>query len=131
MFETLEDDICAVLSYRYSVKNPPVPKSCLWVSEVLPSLDDRRFQEIVRVNRAQFHHILNLIEGSKFYCGGWSSKQLPVFTQLAISLYRLGSYGDGATTSKISALFGVGDGGTIERITDRFFKVKSEHRSQF
>lgn len=51
-----------------------------------------------------------------------SSKQFTVFFQLALVMYRLGSNGNSASISKIAGVFGVGDGGTIDRVTRRVFQ---------
>uniref|UniRef100_A0A0A9XT22 Uncharacterized protein n=1 Tax=Lygus hesperus TaxID=30085 RepID=A0A0A9XT22_LYGHE len=52
-----------------------------------------------------------------------SKLQFPVEVQLMIVLHRLGSNGEGASVAKIAALFGIGDGGRIDIITNRIFKA--------
>ena len=61
-----------------------------------------------------FKKILSLIKDDSVFDGARSGKQYSVETQLAVTLYRLGSSGEGATISKISSLFGIGDSGTTQ-----------------
>ncbi len=116
--------MATILSRRYTVPSTLVPKSTMWIREVLPALDEKRFKQMLRVNRQQFSVIISLIENHAVFHGDGSSRQLPVSTQLAITLFRLGSSGTGASTSKISTLFGLGDGGTIHRTTKRVIQVR-------
>lgn len=76
---------------------------------------------MLRCTRTQFNVILALIENHAVFHGKNSQKQFSVQFQLAIVLYRLGSNGEGATLGKVAALFGVGDGGSIDKITLRVF----------
>lgn len=97
---------------------------------ILPNINDERFKMMVRVTREQFHFVLSKIESDPiFNCG--PNLQYSVAIQLALTLYRLGSYGDGASIARIAALFGIGDGGTIENITHRvlsaIFKLRHEY----
>lgn len=96
---------------------------------VLPNISDERFKMMVRVNREQFHEIISRIDSNPiFNCG--PNLQFPVAVQLALTLYRLGAYADGASLVRIAALFGVGDGGTVEKITKRvlnaIFNLRNE-----
>lgn len=77
---------------------------------------------LLRCTKAQFNTILALIDEHPVFHGQNSGKQFTTQFQLALVLYRLGSSGDGATLGRIWNLFGVGDGGTINKITSRVFK---------
>ncbi|GBP12937.1 Protein ANTAGONIST OF LIKE HETEROCHROMATIN PROTEIN 1 [Eumeta japonica] len=85
-------------------------------------MDDNRFRQMLRVDRTQFAHLLSLIENDDVFakCSG---KQFPVDIQLAVVLYRLGSSGESASIRKIASTFGIGDGGTLTKITRRVFKA--------
>jgi len=98
-----------------------VPKSLAWLSQVLPNLDEMRFKIMMRMTRPQFGMILELIQHDPVFLN--DKKQLSVSTQLAIVLFRLGSYGSGNSIAKLATLFGVGDGGTVDRVTSRVFQV--------
>lgn len=50
---------------------------------------------------------------------------------MAVTLFRLGGYGDAAGIRKIATLFGVGDGGTIDIMTKRIFGAILEMESEF
>lgn len=79
---------------------------------------------MLRVNRVVFTFILNKIKSNPLFLGENASLQIPVEIQLAIVLYRLGSSGEAASIRKIAAIFGIGDGGSIDKITKRVFKVR-------
>lgn len=120
--DTLVDDLHALESVQYH--NPmKVPKTLSWTFGVLPQLDNERFKQMMRMNRETFQYLFNRIKDDPEFHGQNSVLQTPIEVQLAIVLYRLGSYGDGGSIRKIASLFGVGDGATIERITNRIFKV--------
>lgn len=63
--------------------------------------------------------------------GSNADKQFSVQFQLALVLYRLGSYGEGSTLVKIASLFGIGDGGTIHKVTKRVFESILTLEQQF
>lgn len=65
--------------------------------------------------------IINIIKNNKIFES--STHQIPVSIQLAITLYRLGTSGNGASIANIARLFGVGDGSTITRVTRRVFEA--------
>lgn len=119
--------------FRYAIPfvHHSVPKAQNFLTDVLPYLDEYRFKNIVRVSWQSFESILNLIKDDEVFHGPRSCKQFPVEVQLIIVLYRLGSIGEGATLRKISSLFGIGDGGTIQIITNRIFKVLLKLKKQF
>lgn len=105
---------------RYAYRGK-VPKNLQWFDETLQQLDEKRFRIYLRCSRQQFNIILGLIEDHPAFNGVNSEKQFSVAFQLAIVLYRLGCNGRGATIATIAALFGVSDGGTIDKITRRVF----------
>ena len=117
----------AMVSARRYTFMSKVPKSNEWFNHILPQLDDKRFKIMLRVSRKQLSVILRLIENNDIFKGQNSCHQFPVSTQLALVLYRLGSNGDGASVPKMSALLGIGDGGTMDRITTRVFKVSNSY----
>jgi len=66
---------------------------------------------------------MDKIQGHKVFQGKNSGRQFPIATQLALVFYRLGCSGDGGSVMKMTSLFGIGDGGTLDKITKRVFKV--------
>lgn len=121
IFDELEDKVAIFSGFRYSYRDN-VPKNLQWYDEILPNLDERRFKMLFRCTQAQFNVILALIEGHPVFHGQNSDKQFSIQFQLALVLYRLGSNGEGATLGRIATLFGIGDGGTIEKCTSRVFE---------
>lgn len=130
IFDTLIENVCIVSAHRYAIPRTNVVKSSEWISMVLPNISDERFKMMIRLTREQFHFTLSKIESDAiFNCG--PNHQYSVAIQLTLTLYRLGAYGDGASIVRIAALFGIGDGGTIEKITrrvlDAIFKLRNEY----
>jgi len=108
--------LACIKESRYSIPfiHHSVPKVFTFTNEVLQNLDEGRFKKYMRCSRSQFNKILCLIENDSAFDGARSGKQLPIELQLIVTLYRLGSYGEGATICKMAGLFGIGDGGTIQ-----------------
>lgn len=130
MFDELYENLLIVVSHRYGIDRGKVLKSRVWICMVFPNLDETRFRQIVRVNRAQFDVILSLIQNNPvFNCA--PNRQYPVFVQLALILYRLGCYGESASIGKIATLFGIGDGGKIDKITKRVLTALLKLESRF
>lgn len=88
---------------------------------------------MTRVTFGQFDLIYNLIKDNQIF--KWPTQtckpQIPVSIQLAITLYRLGTSGNGASISNIARLFGVGDGSTITRVTRRVFQAILDVENQY
>lgn len=120
--DNLLHDLETITMFRYSYVST-VPKNLSWYESTFPLYDSQRFRHLVRCTPSQFDIILNLISDHECFNGPNSDKQFTVAFQLALTLYRLGSNGDGSTIFKLSCLFGVGDGGTIDRVTQRVFKA--------
>lgn len=115
------DALTMISSKRYCFRSN-VPKYLSWFDETVPQYDDKRFKMLFRCTRQQFKTILDLIKDNPVFHGKNSEKQFSLYFQLALVMYRLGSFGTGAEIGKIAALFGIGDGGTIDKITWRVFK---------
>lgn len=123
--DEIMDDAAEVIQnisfMRYGFRSS-VPKNYLWFEETLQLLDDKRFKIMMRCTRARFNMILDLIKDNELFHGVNSNKQFTPYFQLALVMYRLGSNGTGASIAKIASLFGVGDGGTIDKVTWRVFR---------
>lgn len=118
IMEDLVDDLTIFIMNNQIYKNF-IPKSFEWYELVLPNLDDERYRQMLRVNREDFNKLVSLIENDDIFLS--TKLQFSVQKQLAIVLYRLGCYGEGASIKKLASLFGIGDGATIDRITKRVF----------
>lgn len=122
MFDNLYEDIYIVLTYRCGVRSI-LPKSTVWHEDILTQLDEDRFKMMMRVNRQQFSYLVQIISNDIEFNKSHSCEQLSLALQLAIVLYRLGSSGESGSIRKIASSFGIGDGGTIYKITNRVFSV--------
>ena len=108
--------LACIEEIRYTVPfvHHSVPKAAHFLNDIFPHMDENRFKQFARCSRTQLKTILGLIQDDKVFDGARSGKQFPIEMQLVITLYRLGASGEGATLTKMAALFGVGDGGTIQ-----------------
>ncbi|KAJ6638448.1 hypothetical protein Bhyg_11183 [Pseudolycoriella hygida] len=120
ILDQLEDDL--LLLCRYSDQSAGVPKSHGFYDSIFFNLDENRFKTFVRCTRKHFAVIYNKTKEHPVFTGKNSEKQLSIYFQLALVMYRIGSNGNAASVRKLVALFGVGDGGTIDRITERVFE---------
>lgn len=122
VMEDFVDDVVGIYSCRRGV-SLNVPKSIDWRTNILSSFDNRRFNQMLRVSRSQFVHLVNLIKGDEVFATASVHRQIAVDLQLAIVLFRLGSSGSSASVRKICTVFGVSDGGILANITERVFKA--------
>lgn len=122
IMDDIFEDVISAASCRLGVWNS-VPKSMHWSLDILTQLDDNRFLQMMRVTRIEFHRLVSVIREDDEFNNSPSCLQFPVEYQVAIVLYRLGSSGEGASIRKIATFFGIGDGGTIDKITRRVFKA--------
>ena len=93
-----------------------------WI--VLYQIDDHRFKQELRVSRQKFNEILILIKDHPVFHTEKEMQQFPVHVQLAATLYRLGHYGSSTSIYKLARQFGMGDGSSVSRVTDRVIKVR-------
>ncbi|KAM8702541.1 hypothetical protein ACLKA7_005657 [Drosophila subpalustris] len=120
--EILDDfieDAIAIFSCRRGI-SIGVPKSIDWRNNILSSFGDGRFKQMLRVSKYQFANMVNLIKADEVFSTA-GIRQIPVDLQIAIVLFRLGSSGSSASVKKICTIFGIGDGGTLAKITDWVF----------
>ncbi|KIY70502.1 hypothetical protein CYLTODRAFT_441951 [Cylindrobasidium torrendii FP15055 ss-10] len=90
----------------------------LLIDFALSPEDHNRFVDMVRVSPYVFASILELIEDNPIFHNNSPNPQEPVELQLAVALYRLGRYGNGASVKDVARVFGIGDG-TAELYTER------------
>lgn len=124
------ENIEIVLSLRRSIEYF-VPKSRVWGDDILTQFDDDRFRQMLRCTKSEFFFLCSLITPSKEFHHKNACKQFSVDRQLAIVLYRLGSGGESTSIRKIATIFGIGDGGTIQNITNRIFRAFLELKNKY
>lgn len=92
-----------------------VPRQIRWCEAVIDKYDPDRFRTKFGLLKSTFTKLAECIKHSDHFD---SRDQFPVDMQLAIVLYRLRTSGN---LCRVSAMFGIGDGSTIRRITKRVF----------
>jgi hypothetical protein len=65
-----------------------------------------RFSGMLRVSPDIFHIILSLIKDHRIFTNTLNVPQTPVEVQLAVTLYRMGRYGNGASLEDIAQVAG-------------------------
>ncbi|GLB45647.1 hypothetical protein LshimejAT787_2500390 [Lyophyllum shimeji] len=139
-FESLEEacqqfdldlaTILAVEETRYLNRRSPVPKAgnlhLAWVYSENPDHHDR-FINMLHVSPHVFQIILILIENHPIFTNYSNLGQTPVKQQLAVTLYRMGRFGNAASVEDIARTAGCGEG-SVENYTDRCFTaIESLH----
>ncbi|KDQ52057.1 hypothetical protein JAAARDRAFT_139205 [Jaapia argillacea MUCL 33604] len=76
------------------------------------------FRENLRVSPTTFDRVVSMIESDPIFSNNSQNAQIPVETQLAITLYRFGHYGNAAGLQQVANWAGVAKG-TVELVTRR------------
>ena len=77
-----------------------------------------------------FQTILNLIEKHAIFTNGSNNSQAPVEQQLAVTLFRMGRYGNAASIEDIAREAGCSEG-SVENFTNRCLKAIESLHDQF
>lgn len=87
-----------------------------WYRNILLRSSDSRFREYMRMSRPTFLHVLGLLRNhsSDLFFSRRGAAQLPLELQLALTLYRLGCYGNCARTNAVADCFGVSPGAVVK-----------------
>jgi hypothetical protein len=92
--------------------------------------DHHRFTQMLRVTPESFQFILQLIQDHPIFTTTSHRPQTPVEIQLAVTLFRMGRYGNGASVKDIARTAGISEG-AVERFTDRCFEAIHSHHDEF
>ncbi|KAF8816058.1 hypothetical protein BYT27DRAFT_7221782 [Phlegmacium glaucopus] len=107
------DSLIAILSSCYPNGRHRVPKAgdlhLAWEYAQNPS-DHHHFINMLCVTPLVFQTILNLIEEHPVFTNHSNNAQTPVEQQLAVTLYRMGRCGNGASLEDISHMAGCSEG---------------------
>jgi hypothetical protein len=118
---------------RYLNGRPPVPKhgnlSLAWEFSQDPA-HHLRFINMLRVSPLVFLRILDLIEDHYVFRNDANLAQTPVEKQLAVTLFRMGRYGNGASVEDIARAAGCSEG-SVENYTNRCFEAILSLQAQF
>lgn len=127
------DIIRLIVQTRYLRDRHPVKKAgnlhLAWEYAQSPS-DHHRFTQMLRVTPESFQYILQLIEDHPVFTTTSHRPQTPVEIQLAVTLYRMGRFGNGASIKDIARTAGVSEG-AVERFTERCFEAIHLHHDKF
>jgi len=115
---------------RYLQSRPPVIKAgnlhLAWVYAQNPA-DHDRFINMLRVSPAVFEVLLHLIEEHPIFSNNSNNPQKPVQAQLAVTLYRMGCYGNGASLEDIARIAGCSEGDIVNATAHCFEATESLH----
>ncbi|KAL1937971.1 hypothetical protein VTO73DRAFT_12721 [Trametes versicolor] len=113
--------IHAILTTRYLNPRTPVAKQgsidLVWKYAEQPE-HHHRFINMLRVSPHIFDTLVRLIEDHPIFQNHSNNPQAPIQVQLAITLYRMGHYGNGASLQEIARWAGCAEG-TVELYMDR------------
>ncbi|RXW14818.1 hypothetical protein EST38_g11040 [Candolleomyces aberdarensis] len=92
--------------------------------------DHMRFMKMLRVSPIVFDFVLACIKDHPVFTNQSNVPQTPVDVQLAVTLYRMGRYGNAASVSDIARNCGLSVG-SVEHFTDRCFTAIEALHDQF
>lgn len=118
---------------RYLRGRPKVPKAgnlhLAWHYARNPVLCSR-FLTMLRLTPDSFWKLLRLIQHHEVFQTTSNRPQAPVETQLAVTLYRMGRFGNGASVSDLARIAGISEG-SVEKYTERCQKAILTHHDQY
>ena len=122
--------LLSILLTRYPNGRTTVPRlgniQLVWDFAENPA-NHHRFVNMLRVTPLVFQTILTLIEQHPIFTNNSNNSQTSVEQQLAITLFRMGRYGNGASIEDIAWQAGCAEG-SVENYTDRCFAaIESLH----
>jgi hypothetical protein len=100
-----------------------------WAFKANPSLHGR-FEQMLRISPYVFDTLLSLIEHHPVFQNNSNCPQTPVELQLAVTLYRMGRYGNGASVPDIARIAGCSEGSVVN-FTSRCFDAIEELQEFF
>lgn len=119
------ESIIAIRRTRYLQGRPSVIKlgniDLAWVYAQTPS-DHKRFVNMLRISPEVFDTLLYLINDDPVFQNYSTCPQAPVKTQLAVTLFRMGRFGNGASLEDLARTAGCSEG-AIENYTSRCFQA--------
>ncbi|MBW0556163.1 hypothetical protein O181_095878 [Austropuccinia psidii MF-1] len=118
------------LSSRYFIlRRPQMPREEFNLMELM-TMREIDFKQAVRTSHRGFHHIYSLIKQSPEFTNNSYCGQLDVCQQLALTLERLGSNGNGASLGRFARTYQVSRG-SIVMASRRVIKVLCDLGPQY
>ncbi|KAL3671668.1 hypothetical protein V7S43_003580 [Phytophthora oleae] len=93
-------------------------------------LPDESFRQLTRMSKESFQFVLSEIEDHRVFHNNSVHPQASVTLQLAVTLDRLGNYGDGVSLGRTLKLWGIGKG-TCVLYTTRVLEALIDLASQY
>ena len=100
-------------------RNNPSSLDLVWEYMADPAQHER-FQHMLRVSPFVFQVLVELIKDHPIFHNNSNNPQAPVETQLAVTLFRMGRFGNAASLEDIAREAGCSEG-TVELYTERCF----------
>lgn len=132
-FQQTLDFISLIENTRYLRERPHVPKqgniNIAWDFASDPD-HHHRFLNMLRISPTVFNNLLSLIENHPIFKSENNHGQAAVELQLAVTLYRMGRYGNGASVEDVARMSGCSEG-SVENYTCRCFTAILSLHDQF
>ncbi len=132
-FQQTIDFLSLIEGTRYLKERESVPKKgnldIAWDFAANPT-HHQRFLTMLRISPTVFSALLDLIKNHEVFQSESNHSQAPVELQLAVTLYRMGRYGNGASIEDIARIAGCSEG-SVENYTKRCFKAILSHHNKF
>jgi hypothetical protein len=122
--------MAALFADRYLEEQTPIPKTQELMHLILHEYKYNRphiFHSFLRIDPDCFDDFIAAIEDDEVFHNNSNNAQMPVEEQAVIALYRLGHYGNAASSLKVALQFGVGVG-TVHLVTTRILKATCSQR---
>ena len=134
-----EDETCialcflklAIIRKRYIFRQPTIPKSDDFYSNVLFRLDEDRFRQEMRMTTLSFCKVLKLVADHLVFKdkGLGKKQQTCVQKQVSVALYMFGMYGNAASRGQTARHFGIAEG-SVDMFVRRVIVALISHESE-
>jgi hypothetical protein len=117
----IREEITEMYSQRYEMPRNNLPRGPAYLPHVLTVQKHQRpdhFRLALRISPSTFDRIIEQILDDPVFSNNSPNGQLPIDEQLAITLYRFGHDGNGASLQQVANWAGVGKG-TVTLVTRR------------
>lgn len=121
MGQRVRDAIREAYAKRYQVPRNTLPRGPAYMPHVLYVLKNERpdhFRQQLRVWPHTFDRIVEMLQDDPVFSNDSNNPQMPVAEQIAITLYRFGTSGNGVCLQNVANWAGVGKG-TVSLVTHR------------
>ncbi|MBW0538932.1 hypothetical protein O181_078647 [Austropuccinia psidii MF-1] len=116
-----------ITSQKYINPFRRYPSHYMYMMNDLQTSSSEKFWQLCRTTHESFEKLVSKIHNDKTFQNSSQKKQCNPAVQLAVSLLRLGSNGNGAALGKIGMLFGISHGAIVlytQRVIQILMKLK-------